>query len=110
MTESSDSLQLRLRDAAVELRTHPPRSSYAKADLPQRLAGQFPDVAGPSSPDLLEAIEQALGLLEGAEELADLVRSAIDEATARQRLMDDFPGFSERSYRAAYAEGMFLTR
>lgn len=106
-----DSRQRQLRDAAVELRTsHSPRSIEA-ADLAQALARRFSSVERPSSRDIDDAIERALGLIQLAEELAELQRQhRIDEQTVRQRLMVEYPGFSEDSYRAAYAEGLFVTR
>ena len=111
MDAARESHRRRLRDAAVELRTsHTPHSIKA-SDLADRLAGQFPDAGGSSSPDVLDAIERANGLVRLAEEVADLHRqNVIDDSTARQRLQDEHPGFSEQSYRAAYAHGMYVTR
>ena len=111
MDKFRNSRRRQLRDAAVELRTSHTPHSIATADLARRLAERFPSVTAVSSSELLDAIERAISLIHLAEELAELHRQRlIDESTARQRLKDEYPGFSEGSYRAAYAHGLFVTR
>ena len=108
---SAEESEQRLRDAAVELRTSHARFSTLASDLADRLSVRFPHAGGPSSPELLDAIERALGLLRLAEAVAELHRqNVLDESAARQRLRDECPGFSEHSYRAAFADGLFSTR
>jgi len=96
-----------LLDAAYE-RAESAYTDEAHANAVKRLERRFPN-ADPNT--IAEAYALARRLKSTAEELADRTwRGELREGHARKALQDRCPGFSDETYRSAFARGLHNTK
>jgi hypothetical protein len=94
-------------DAAFEL-ARDANTGAAQAELPGRLQDRFPHAAAEM---ISQACSSAVRLHDMAYDVADKHRDAVhSEAAALVLLREGCPGFSERTYKSAFAQGMFESR